>query len=185
MRHGRFDGHQAGLDRGVDLAVAGLGAGDLADGAAELVGVDEIDGADGADGVAGDCIRLHDGAQADAGENDQLGAGVVAIHIVGGVGFGKAGLLRPGEGFGKRDAFALQLGEDVVAGAVEDAADLVETIAGEAFLQGVDDGNAAGDRGPEGKSSAVLAGQGRELRTVLGDELFVGSDDGFTGSQRT
>ena len=47
VRHGRFDGHQRGLDRGVDLAVAGLGAGDLADGAAEFVGVDEIDGADG------------------------------------------------------------------------------------------------------------------------------------------
>ena len=71
--------------------------GDLADGAVELLGVGEVDGLDGGDGLGGDGVGVELGVERDAREDAELGAGVEAVDIGGGVGLGVAELLRVGE----------------------------------------------------------------------------------------
>lgn len=118
---GRGHGDQHGGDAGVDGGALKLRAGDLTDGAVELFGVGEVDGVDGGDGLGGDGVGIELGVHGDAGEDAELGAGVVAIDVGGGVGLSVAELLGVGEDGGVGGT-GLHAGEDVVAGAVDDAA---------------------------------------------------------------
>ena len=59
--------------------------------------VGEVDGFNGGDGLGGDGVGIEVGVESDAGEDAELGAGVVAVDVGGGVGFSVAELLRVGE----------------------------------------------------------------------------------------
>src|SRR3546814_4865870 len=56
-------------------------------------------------------------------------------------------------------------GQDVVAGAVEDAVDAVDAVGGEALAQALDDGNAAGHRGLVADGAADALGQSGKRRS--------------------
>ena len=90
-------------------------------------------------------------AEGQRGENGEFVRGIEAANVEGWIGFGVAELLRLGETLLERQLLALHAREDVIAGAVEDAVNALDRIAGEALAQRLDDGNAAGDRRLEGE----------------------------------
>ena len=140
-----------------------LRAGDLADGAVEFLRVGEVDGFDGGDGLGGDGVGVELGVHGDAREDAELGAGVEAVDVGGGVGLGVAQLLRVGEDGGVVGA-GLHAAEDVVAGAVDDAAEARHLIAAEALQHAGDDGNSAGDGCAVDELDVVLRGEFGEAR---------------------
>ena len=68
------------------------------------------------------------------------------------------------------------LGQDVVAGAVQDAEELLDAVGGQALAQGQDDGDAAAHRGLEGDLHAFGRGRGQKLVAVMGQQGLVGGD---------
>ena len=144
-------------------------------------GVLEVHHVDRRDGAARDVGGRHLHAQADRAEDRQFRARVVAFDVVGGIGLGVAKLLRPGQRIGKGGAGRLHAGEDVVAGAVEDAGDPLDAVARDAVAQGADHGDAAGDGRFKAQVPPLVAGQPQQLAAVVCDELFVGRDDRAPG----
>ncbi len=67
-----------------------LRARDLADGVAEVARIAEVDRGDRRDGLGHDLFGIDLDAQRQAHENGELGAGVKAAHILGGIGLGVA-----------------------------------------------------------------------------------------------
>ena len=65
-------------------------AGNLADGAAEIAGIAEVDGVTVGDGPRNNLLGIDLHAQREAHEDGELGAGVEAADIFSGVGFGVA-----------------------------------------------------------------------------------------------
>ena len=88
------------------------------------------------------------------------------------------------ETFAKGNLLRLHAGEDVIAGAVEDAVDARDLIAGEAVAQRLDDRNAAGNRRLEAERRALGLGELGEMKPVLGDQRLVGRDDGLAVAER-
>ena len=74
----------------------------------------------------------------------ELVRGVVPLDIEARIGLGIAEALGGGEAFGEGEMFLLHAGQDVVAGAVEDAVDAVDRVAGKRLAQRLDDRDAAG-----------------------------------------
>ena len=112
--------------------------------------------------------RIHRNAQCGAGQDGELGAGVEAVNVFRGVGFGESEFLRFLQGVGKRNSGAFDSGQDVIAGAVENAAELDEFVSGETFLQAGDDGDASGNRGSECDVRVVLRARGESVRCRAG-----------------
>jgi len=69
----------------------------LANGAAEVAGIAEIDGCDGGDGLGHDLLGIDLNAQGKTHEDGELGAGVESADIFSGIGFSVAFGLRFGE----------------------------------------------------------------------------------------
>src|SRR5204863_5176414 len=63
------------------------------------------------------------------------------------------------------------------AGAVEDAIDAADAIAGKPFLDGFDHRNATGDRGFVAERSALLLSHARERGAVMGQQRLVRGHD--------
>ena len=105
--------------------------------------------------------------------------GVVAIDIERRIGFSIAEALGVGEDRVEGGSFTRHAGEDVIAGAVYDAVDALETIADEGFAQGFDDRNATGDAGFLVEISTGLFGGSEEFGAVGGEKGFVRGDDSF------
>ena len=108
-------------------------------------------------------------------EDRQLGASVEAAHIFGGVRFGVASGLGGGQHGGELGAL-LHLAEDEVAGAVENAFDALDAVAGESLLQSGNDRDASGNRGAIFQMAAMGGGQALQFHTVEGDQFLVGGD---------
>ncbi len=91
---------------------------------------------------------------------------VIAFDVESRIGFGIAeplGFLQAGlEG----QAFLLHLGQDVVAGAVHDAVDAGNRVAGQRFAQRLDDRNTAGNSGLIVQQRAILFGNAGKLDAV-------------------
>src|SRR6202795_470265 len=117
--------------------------------------------------------------QCDPREDGELGARVQAVDVFRGIGLGEAKLLRLAKSGGEGNAGALDLAENVVAGAVENAADLEEFIAGQSLMQSGNHGDAARYGGAKLDLLIHLAGQGDQLRATARDQLLVGGDYGF------
>ncbi len=129
-------------------------------------------------------LRIDLGAEGDAREDRELLGGVEALDVEGRIGLGIAEALGILETVGERQLLLLHAGEDVVAGAVEDAVDAREGIAGEPLAQRLHDRDRAADRRLEIERDAVLLGERRELEAVLGEQRLVGGDDRFASRQR-
>ncbi len=122
-------------------------------------------------------------AKREAHEDGELGAGVESADIFGRVGFGIAFGLRLGQHRCVLRAF-FHLAEDEVAGAVENAFDALDAVAGHALLEAGNDGDSAGDGGAVFEMAAFGRGQPLQIDAVIGDELFVGGDDALAGFKR-
>src|SRR5207237_492430 len=73
--------------------------------------------------------------------------------------------------------------QDVVAGAVQNSADLHQFVASQTLLQTGNDWNPSGYRRSECDVLVVLACQTDEFCAMPGDELLVCRDHGFSGLQ--
>ena len=169
--------HHAGVDAGFDARLGLAGEAQQLDAVAELAGEGDVQRRDAADAFHVDGAEIHRAAEGEGGEDGELVGGVDAVHVEGGVGFGVAELLGVGQHFGEFAAALAHHGEDVVAGAVEDAGDAGDAVAGEALAQGLDDRDAAGHGGFEPKGHARLLGGGGDGGTVDGKQGLVGGDD--------
>ena len=78
----------------------------------------------------------------------------MAIDVEGRIGLGVAEPLRILQAFGERQSFLFHTGQDVIAGAVEDAIDAIDAGAGKPFAKGLDDRDRRADRGLEIQGAA-------------------------------
>ena len=136
-----------------------------------------------ADAGGGQAAHRDVAAEGDGAEHADLVGGVDAVDVERGFGLGVALLLGLGEDLLERPAVALHRGEDVVAGAVEDADHLVDAVGGEAFADRLDDRDAPADAGLEAQVDAVFFRGGVEFRPVFGEQGLVGGDDRFAGAE--
>ena len=77
----------------------------------------------------------------------------------------------------ERKLLPLHPRQNVIAGAVQDAIDALDRIAGETLAQRLDDRDAAGDRGLEGERDVLVFRQFRQRQPVLGEQRLVRGDD--------
>src|SRR4029077_11465715 len=105
----------------------------------ELLGIGDVGGGDVADALDVDAGEIDLAAKGDAGQDGELVGGVDAVDVEGGVSLGIAQALRIGEHVGELAATLAHRGQDVVAGAVEDAVDPLDAVGGQAFAQQLDD----------------------------------------------
>src|SRR5690606_2997261 len=121
-------------------------------------------------------IELQRDAEGDGRQNGQLVGGVDAFHVEGRVGLGVAQCLGFLEHVLKGTTFLAHLGEDEIAGAVDDASQPVDAVGGQAFADRLDHRDATGHGGFVGDNHAFLAGAGEDLVAVHGDQCLVGGD---------
>ena len=105
--------------------------------------------------------------------------GVPAVDVEGGIGFRVAEVLGFLEGVLIGETGLGHAFEDVVGSAVDDTGDGFDAVADEAFLDGLDDGDAAGDGGFKVDGGIHLGGKGEEFRSAFGEKGLVAGDDGF------
>ena len=175
---------EGGLGADFDLAV-GIGAddGEEFDGVAEAFGEGEVGEGDFLDAFDVDKVLGNPEAVGKGGEDDGLVGGVPAGDVESGVGFGEAFVLGFLEGILVAEAGLGHAGEDVVAGAVDDAVDGDDVVADEALLKDLDDGDATGDSGFEVDGDAAFLSEGKEFLAAFSEEGFVAGDDDFFGSE--
>jgi hypothetical protein len=150
--------NQSRLNRGQQPVATFLCAGDLANRAIEQLRIFKVDRLEHGDGTGGNIGIVDRDTQAGASENRELRSWVESIDIFRRVGFGEAEPLRFRQSFSEGNARALDSRQDVIAGPVEDAAELDQFIAGETFLEPSDDGNATRHGRTEGDVLIVFAG---------------------------
>ena len=98
----------------------------------------------------------------------------MAVDVEGRIGFGITEPLRVLQAFGKRQALLLHPGQDVIAGAVEDAVDAVDAGAAKPLAKRLDDRDSSSHRRLEVQGAAMLFGHLRQPDAVLGDQRLVG-----------
>ncbi|MEY4403470.1 MAG: hypothetical protein RIR91_1505 [Verrucomicrobiota bacterium] len=173
-----MDGHPVGLEVAAD-------DGEVLEREAEAAGEVDVGRADVADALDQRAVTRGPLAVGEPGEDGGLVPGVDAIDVERRVGFGVAELLGFLERVGEREAVLAHAGEDMVTGAIEDADDELEAVGDEAFADGLDDGDAAGDAGLEEELAAMLADGGEDLRAVLAEQGLVGGDHDLACAERT
>jgi hypothetical protein len=109
---------------------------------------------------------------------------VEAADVEGGIGFGIAFVLRLFQHLGKGAVLLLHLGQDVVAGAVENTIDAADLIAGERLAQRLDDRDTSRHGRLELEGHGARFRQARQLGAVLGQQGLVGRHDVLAGLQR-
>ena len=103
-------------------------------------------------------------AEPDRDQNRDLRARVVAVDVGRRIRLGISERLRLFQRIGKRQARAVHAREDVIAGAVQDAGDAQQPIAGQPFPDRADDRNAARDRRLEQQLALLLAARAPAAR---------------------
>ena len=86
--------HKHRPNRGQQLLVPDLSAGNLPDGAVKFLGIRKVDCRNIADGAASDLLGQNLHTQPDARKDNQLRPGIETIHIFRGIGLGISALLR-------------------------------------------------------------------------------------------
>jgi hypothetical protein len=174
-------GDQRGVDaRGDPLAVLLLDPLDdreQLDRAAHPVGGGDVLGADLGDALAVHVAEAHPGVEGQRREDRRLRRGVVPLDVGRRIGLGVAELLGAREGVAEVGAGAGHRVEDVVGGAVDDAQDALDPVAGQGLPDRSDQRDRPGDGRLEGEVHAVHVGCLVERGTVLGQQRLVRGDD--------
>jgi hypothetical protein len=149
---------------------------EMLDAVAQLLGVDDVLASDVRDALGIYMVELQRDTEGDGGQDGELMGGVDAFHVEGGVGLGIAEFLRLFEHVGEVATLVAHLGENEVAGAVDDAGQPFDAVARQALADRLDDGDAAGHGGLEGHHHAFELGLGEDFVAVMGDQRLVGGD---------
>ena len=107
---------------------------------------------------------------------ERLPAGILALHVGGGVLLGVAVGLGPLQGLVEGHTVLDHAGEDIVCCSVEDAADLQNVVGRHAVAQGPQDGDAPAHAGLKEIDRAVLCRQGEQPGAMSRHQLLVGGD---------
>ena len=181
--HRRALGHQRRVHALLDALVAGNGNAQQLDLVTHLGGIADIVKGDRLDAFDVDGLEVHFRAKGQRGQHRQLVRGIETADVEGRVSLGIAQRLRLLQHVAEGPALVGHLGEDVVAGAVENAEQLAGAVARQPLADGLDDRNAARHRGLEIQRHAVHFGQPREARTMMRQQRLVGGDDMLSGVQ--
>jgi hypothetical protein len=133
-----------------------------------------VDGLDAADALDWHAANRHARAEREHRQHHQLVRGVVAVDVERRLGLGVAQLLRLGERGLEGRALEAHATEDVIAGAIDDAAQRDHPVAGQRLAQRAHDGDAAAHRALEGQVGAARDGPIDELRPVQREQHLVG-----------
>ena len=136
-----------------------------------------------ADAGGGDMVEVQFGAKGQAGKDGQLVRGIDAVNVEARIGLGIAQFLGFLQHLVKAPAFLFHGGQDVIAGAVEDAIDAADLVGGRAFAHALDDRNAAGDRRFIFERHARLLGAAGKVQAMMGQHRLVGGDERLAGGQ--
>ncbi len=147
------------------------------DAVAHVLGRLDVGLGDRLDALDVDLVEGDLGAEGEARQDGELVGGVEAADVEGRIGLGVAARLRLLQHLVEGAVLVLHGGEDVIAGAVEDAVDAAHLVGAERLPQRLDDGDAAGDRRLEVQGDAVLLGELGERHAVLGEQRLVGGHD--------
>ncbi len=184
LRDRGFLRHHGRMHALLDAAVGLHRNAEQLDAIAKLVGGREIGRLDRGNALDIDRIGIDFGAERDRRQDRELLRGIEALDIESRIGLGIAEPLRILQAFGEGQLVLLHAGQDVIAGAVQDAVDAREGIAGKALAQGLDDRNGAADRGLEVERDAVRLGKLGKRQPVPRQQRLVGGDDRLAGFQR-
>ncbi len=128
-------------------------------------------------------VHGHAGVEGETREDRSLLRGVVALDVRSRVGLRIAEALGVGQRLGEVVAVLVHAVEYVVRGAVDDAEDAADPVAGEAVPQRTDDRDRAADRRLVVQLSTHLLRQIEELWAVIGHQRLVRGDDVGAGLQ--
>ena len=141
---------------------------------------------------AGDAAGIDGGqrhrcAKGELRENGQLVGRISAVHVERRVGLGVTKSLRLGQSIGVTDVpCSFMLGEDEIAGAVEDALNGGDLVGRQASRQGGDDRDAAGDARLEADRTRRAAGRCRKSRhRAVASRRLVRRDDVLARRQQS
>ena len=153
------------------------------DAVTELLGVADIFLGKFGDALGIGLVQLHRDAEGDRRHDGELVRGIDAFDVEGRIGFGIAQALRLFQHRAEGETLVAHFRQDEVRGAVDDAGDPFDAVGGEAFAQGLDDRDAAGDRAFERDHHALglrrrenFVAVGREQRLVRGDHMLAVGD---------
>ncbi|MPM49429.1 hypothetical protein SDC9_96159 [bioreactor metagenome] len=167
------------------VIAAAAGDGQQLDGVAQLGGGGDVCALQIADALDMHGVEIHRHVERVGGQQTELVGGVDAVHVERGIGLGIAAPLRLGQRGVEAQACIAHAGEDVIAGAVQNAGDRVDAVGGQCLAQRFDDGNAARHCGFVGELAAMcLCGGGqffpmqRQKRLVGGDHVLACGERG-------
>ena len=130
-----------------------------------------------------DARRRARGVEGEPHQQAELVERVHAVHVVARIRFGISGLLRGGERVLQRLALR-HAGEDVVAGAVDDRAQLQHAVGRQVVGERRDQRDASAHRRFVAQLHALDRRQRGELRPVPGEDALVGGDHRLAALQR-
>ena len=126
-------------------------------------------------------LKSHRRTERNRGHDGRLVGGIDPVNIEGRIGLGVTELLSLSEDFGKRQAARPHLGKNEICGAVDDPGDPLDPVRGQAFPQGLDDGDAAGHCRFKGHHHATLVGSSKDGVAMHCEQRFIGRHHMFTG----
>ena len=138
------------------------------------VGIVHIRQGDTSDAFGGHQLGVHILAERQIRQNADFPAGVIAQDVRRRIPLGISILLGLLQGRLKGEPRPDHPSEDIVGGAVEDAADLFHLVGRQTHGQGANDGNATAHAGLKEVAHALLLSQSGELQPVTGHQLLVG-----------
>ena len=142
-------------------------------GAAQLVRVAEVDRADAPNALGRDLCRVEAFAEGDGGEQGQFRTGVETVHVGRRIGLGVTEPLGFGEHGFKRRPVLFNLGQDVIAGAVQDAEECLDAVTADALAQGGVNRDTAADGGFHGQLDALHGGLAPDVHAVERDQFLI------------
>jgi hypothetical protein len=114
----------------------------------------------------------------------ELVRGIDAVDVEAGIGLGIAQRLRLVQHFAEVAAGGFHRRQDVIAGAVEHAVDVMDHVGGSPFAQPLDDRNAARDRRFILQGGAGCFGGGGEFDAMVREHRLVGGHQRLAPAQR-
>ncbi len=183
MRERMADGDEMRVDTLEQALSIVFGDAEQPDAIAQRRRLGDVGGEQVADAARSDIGKGRPGAEGEAGEDRQLVRGVDAVDVEAGIGLSEAQRLRLGEHFGKIASLRFHLGEDEIAGAVENAIDARDLVRGSPFAQPLDDGDAAGDRRLEFERDLGGFGRAGKFQSVMREHRLVGGDEALAAAE--
>ena len=160
-----------------------MGARHLPNRASQIPRIAEVDGGNGGDGPRHNLFRIHLYPQRKPHQDRQFGAGIKTAHILSRIGLRIAPGLCGRQHGGVLGAL-LHLAEDEVAGAVQNAFDAIDAVAGKPLFQARNHGDPSRHRSAILQVAAMSRGQPLQFHSVKRDQLLVGGHNALPRCKR-